>query len=126
MLQLRAGFHPGATAGLLLVNAGLGPAVLTGTVLTFDGMRLGAFNETNVNTVRETFAVRPSATTFGGREFLAGDYERYLLSVSSYDPDRHAEFAALIRERINIEIHYESLYGGERLVAVWPPNRGTT
>jgi hypothetical protein len=123
VLQLRDSFHPGATAGLRLVNAGLGPAVLTGTALTIDGNPLGAFNEVNVNKVRDTLAVRPSATTFGGQEFLAKDYDRHLLSVTPYDPDRHAEFADLLRGRIRVEIHYQSLYGGQQFTATWPAAR---
>jgi hypothetical protein len=124
LLQLRPGFHPGATAGLRLVNAGLGPALLTNTVLTFDGKTLGAFNETNVDKVRDTLAMRPSATTFGHQEFLATDYDRHLLSIGPYDPDQHAEFVDLLRKRIHVEIHYESLYGGEKFTAAWP-NRDT-
>lgn len=125
LLQMRLGFRRGATSGLRLVNAGLGPAVLIGTVLTVDGKPIGAFDETNVNKVRDTLAVRPSATTFSGREFLAKDYDRYLLSVDSYDPDRHREFTDLLRDRLSLEIHYESLYGGQRFTAVWAPDRET-
>ena len=123
LLQLRLELHPGTTAGLRLVNAGLGPAVLTGTDFTVDGRRLGAFDETNVNEVRDTLAVRPSATTLGGPGVLAKDYDRHLLSVAAYDPDGHREFADLLRTRLELRIHYESLYGGERFTVKWPPAR---
>jgi hypothetical protein len=66
-------------SGLQLVNAGLGPAVITRTVLTVDNKELGEFNEANVNGVRDALGIRPrpAAVTFGGRVFLTTDYQRY-------------------------------------------------
>jgi hypothetical protein len=40
-LELRVGLRQGSTAGLQLINAGLGPAAITKTVLTLDGDPLG-------------------------------------------------------------------------------------
>jgi hypothetical protein len=54
----------GRTAGLQLHNAGLGPAVITRTVLTLDGELLGDFGEASVNVLRCKLSVRPAAVTF--------------------------------------------------------------
>jgi hypothetical protein len=39
------------------------------------------------------------------------------LRVEDYDPAAHGEFADLLRRRLSVEIHYESLYGGEKFMA---------
>ncbi len=41
-LELRAGLRQGGTAGLQLINAGLGPAAITKTVLALDVSHLGS------------------------------------------------------------------------------------
>jgi hypothetical protein len=111
-LELRFGLPQGRRAGLQLINAGLGPAAITRTVLTLDGEPLGEFSEVNVNTLRSKLLVRPAAVTFR-KTILATDYDQFLLSVESFDQAEHAEFADLLRHRLGLEIHYESLYGGE-------------
>ena len=111
-LELRVNLSQGHTAGLQLINAGLGPAVITGTVLTLDGQPLGEFGETSVNVLRGKLSVRPAAVTFR-RTILAADYDQFLLSIDPFDRAEHAEFADLLRHRLGLEIHYESLYGGE-------------
>ena len=118
ILELTTIFHVGDTAGLRLTNFGLGPAAIIGSSLTFDGKQLGEFSEANVNEVRDTLSIRPSATTLGGRPFLNTGYGEYLLSVKSYDPQLHGEFYELVRRRLQVEIQYESLYGGERFRTV--------
>jgi hypothetical protein len=99
-------------AGLQLINAGLGPAAITRTVLTLDGEPLGEFSEASVNVLRSKLSVRPAAVTFR-RTILAADYDQFLLSIDPFDRTEHAEFADLLRHRLGLEIHYESLYGGE-------------
>ena len=93
-------FKIGATAGLDLCNTGLGPAAVTNTSLSFDGKPLGQFDESNVNVVRAALSVRPSAVTLGGQHFLNTNYNRFLLSIESYDPDQNHEFHELIRHRL--------------------------
>ena len=84
LLELRTSFHPGRTAGLQLVNAGLGPAVITGSTLRLKGAQLGPFDEATVNQVRERLeTVWPSAVTFGPGSILATDYDRYLLAPTA-------------------------------------------
>ena len=41
-LELQVALQQGSKAGLRLINAGLGPAAITGTVLTLDGEQLNA------------------------------------------------------------------------------------
>ena len=120
-LELRVGLSQGRRAGLQLINAGLGPAAITRTVLTLDGEPLGEFSEASVNVLRSKLSVRPAAVTFR-RTILAADYDQFLLSIDSFDRTEHAEFADLLRHRLGMEIHYESLYGGEGYKAERKPH----
>jgi hypothetical protein len=107
-LELRVGLSQGRTAGLQLIHTGLGPAAITSTVLTLDGPR-------------GRLSVPPAAITFR-KTILATDYDQFLLSVEPFDRTEHAEFADLLRRRLGLEIHYESLYGGEGYKAEWNPH----
>lgn len=111
-LELRVGLRQGHLAGIQLINAGLGPAAITKTVLTLDGESLGEFGEASVNMLRSKLSIRPAAVTFR-KTILATDYDQFLLSVDPFDRTEHAEFADLIKHRLGLEIHYESLYGAE-------------
>jgi hypothetical protein len=123
LLELHTSFHPGGTAGLRLVNVGLGPAILTGTDLAVDGRRVGEFDEANVNELRDWLGLdpRPSAVTFARTGFLATDYDRFLLGVDDFDPDVHVHFVHLVRRKLRLEIRYESLYGGMTYSTVHEP-----
>ena len=111
-LELRVGLPQGGKAGLQLINAGLGPAAITRTVVSLDGQSLGEYGEESVNVLRSKLSVRPSAVTFR-KTLLAADYDQFLLNIEPFDRAEHAEFADLLRHRLGLEIHYESLYGGE-------------
>ena len=129
LLNLGTSFRSGSRAGLLLTNVGLGPAAITKTILTFDGKPLGEFSERNVNIVRSIFekerSIRPHATTLGSRgtRFLGKDYQEYLLFVEPYNSQEHQAFCDLVRNRIKLLIHYESLYGGEDFTEPHPHTR---
>jgi hypothetical protein len=56
------------------------------------------------------------------KTILAADYDQFLLSVESFDRTEHAEFADLLRHRLGMEVHYESLYGGEGYKTVRTPH----
>ena len=120
-LALGVSLSQGGTAGLRLSNAGLGPAAITRTILTLDGESLGEYGEESVNVLRGKLSVRPAAVTFR-KTILAADYDQFLLRVGPFDRTEHAEFADLLRHRLGLEIHYESLYGGEDYKAEWPPH----
>jgi hypothetical protein len=124
-LELRVGLSQGSTAGLQLRNAGLGPAVITRTVLTLDDELLGDFGEASVSMLRSKLSVRPAAVTFR-RTILDSDYDQFLLSVESFDRTEHAEFADLLRHRLGLQIHYESLYGGEGYKTERTPHPGSS
>ncbi len=84
---------------------------------------LGGWDEPGVDRMRDGLAVRPAAVTFAsGGCHLATDYDEFLLSIDDYDPDRHAEFWDLVRRRLSVEIHYDSLYGGEGYRTVSNPS----
>lgn len=124
-LELRVGWRQGHAAGLQLINAGLGPAVITRTVLTLDGESLGEFSEASVNMLRSKLSIRPAAVTFR-KTVLATDYDQFLLSIEPFDPTKHAEFADLVKYRLGMEIHYESLYGGEDYKTERKPHSGSS
>ena len=115
----------GSRAGLQLINAGLGPAAITRTILTLDGEPLGEFSEASVNMLRGKLSVRPAAVTFR-KPILATGYDQFLLSVEPFDRTGHAEFADLVRHRLGLEIYYESLYGGEDYKTEWKPKPATS
>ena len=62
--------------------------------------------------LRSKLSIRPAAVPFR-KTILATDYDQFLLSVEPFDRTEHAEFADLVKYRLGMEIHYESLYGGE-------------
>ncbi|MFF4948219.1 hypothetical protein [Streptomyces chattanoogensis] len=121
ILQLHRSWHAGGRAGIRLINSGLGPAVIVDSTLTVDDEVIGAWNKLSVDRVRDRLSVRPSAVTFSQGEVIAIDYEQYLLSVASYDPQNHDEVEDLINRRLTLKIRYESLYGGEGYTTVLRP-----
>lgn len=121
VLQFRTGFRQGSRAGLSLVNVGLGPAEIRSSSVILDGKVIGPFGKPSIDVVRaELTGRRPSASTFTNRAFLARDYSEYLLSLEDFDKVDDQEFAALINERLRIELVYDSLYGGEGFTVSWP------
>ena len=119
LLGLTTIFPVGGTAGLRLTNSGLGPARITNTRLMVDGKSRGDFSRPSVDELRSDLSVRPHATTLGGHPFLDTGYEQFLLSVDPYDPSLHTEFRDLIERHLQLEIQYDSIYGGERFTAVY-------
>ena len=123
-------FRAGGTAGLRLVNSGLGPARIISSQLWLGDEKFGQFNQPNVDAFRdrlkrEGLPVRPHATTLGEKPFLPADYREFLLSFDHYDPSRHGEFARLIQDQLRLEIQYESIYG-QRVTVFYPsPERAS-
>jgi hypothetical protein len=114
ILQIRKEFPAGERGGLRVTNVGLGPAAITRTELWLDGVLVGGTDRAGVDRVRENLpGPRPWAVNIGAGAYLATDYDQYLLSVGSYEPDRHEAFVDLVRHRLRIRITYDSLYGGE-------------
>jgi hypothetical protein len=116
LLQLRSVFVPGQTAGLKVVNSGLGPAIVTGTRVWLDGQALGPWNKETSRQVRENMDPRPrAATLFDGMGVPSGHFH-FLLGVDAYSTTEHGEFRRLVEQRVDVEIRYDSLYGGEGFV----------
>ncbi|MFH8405822.1 hypothetical protein ACH4FX_13740 [Streptomyces sp. NPDC018019] len=121
MIQLRHSWYEGRTAGIRLVNSGLGPAVVVDSTLTVDGTVIGAWNKSNADRIRAHLSVRPHAVTFDHGQVLATDFDQYLLSVADFNRSEHAEIEDLITRRLTLTIRYESLYGGEHYTAALRP-----
>ncbi|MFI8486407.1 hypothetical protein [Streptomyces rubrogriseus] len=103
--------------GLKIVNAGLGPAVVTRSAALLDGEVAGEWNREVKPALfapglwPKTYSLRAGSVVLAGQEtFLV------LLESDGTDAngsDRLGEFWALIDRRLVIEVEYESLYGGE-------------
>lgn len=121
LLQLRHVRRDG-WAGLQLVNCGLGPAIITQTILELDGNAAGGWNWTDVRglyamcdpPLKETASL--ALTTLSDGRVIPVGYDDSLFGLSDYDPySDPMGFWKVLRGRIYLEIHYESLYG-ERFV----------
>jgi hypothetical protein len=86
-------------AGHQLINTGLGPALITKTILTHDSNSLGEFSQTSVNMLRNKLSIRPAAATFR-RTILATEYDHFLLSIEPVNRTKNAEFADLVTQRL--------------------------
>ncbi|WP_225851255.1 hypothetical protein [Streptomyces sp. HPF1205] len=125
-LVMRATRTHEGRAGIRLFNAGLGPAVITASSLVLDGTLLGGWREAEVNSVRGLFPYRPGSSVFEDGAIVPTGYDAFLLSVTAYDPTVHGDFWHLIRNRLTLILEYESLYGGEKLRAVFGPHQDVT
>lgn len=120
LLVLQRTLVPGSVAGLRLTNSGLGPAVITSTVVRVDGEKIGPWSKATADRIRTTLGPWPTVMTFREPQYLATGYDEYLLRLSDYRRD-HVEFTELISHRLYLEIRYESLYGGEDFRATLTP-----
>ncbi|WP_329174182.1 hypothetical protein [Streptomyces sp. NBC_01477] len=122
LIQVRqVRLKPDRRAGLLAVNAGLGPALVTSTEVYYDGTHLGQWN---LSAFHHVFAGAPRepviSALFTGSTLLPGN-KTYLLLLDPFDDTTDAWFWEIVANRLRIEIHYESLYGGEDFHAAPPP-----
>ncbi|MCX5343964.1 hypothetical protein [Streptomyces atratus] len=108
-------------AGIELINAGLGPAIVTRALVYLDGEHIGEWTKP---TFERVLSQAPDGVQkyalFGGAVLLSGQ-SVFLLRLASFDRDQHADFGDLILRRLRIEIHYESLYGGEDFISASAP-----
>ncbi|MER5845986.1 hypothetical protein ABT126_02510 [Streptomyces sp. NPDC002012] len=112
--------YEGTEAGLNVVNAGLGPAIVTSSVVWLDGEAVGQWDYHTQQRILSSFPTRPKAHSLRpGAVVLAGQ-TIFLLSLDEFSDDEHGWFWDLITRRMVIEVRYESLYGGEGL-SVTPP-----
>lgn len=112
--------YEGTEAGLRLTNAGLGPAIVTGSVVRLDGEVIGQWDYHTQQRIRELLPTSPKAHSLRpGAVVLAGQ-STFLLSLDEFSEDQHGWFWELVTRRLVIEVRYESLYGGENFM-VKPP-----
>jgi hypothetical protein len=112
LLHLGIALVPGRVAGFVLSNVGLGPAIVIRTTVWLDGTPIGAWDRKNARLVRNGIDPRPWVSTLEDQCLRPG-YKDFLIEVDSYDQRLHSSYRDLIDSRLDIEIHYESLYGGE-------------
>ncbi|MFE3830902.1 hypothetical protein [Streptomyces sp. NPDC059092] len=112
--------YEGTNAELRVVNAGLGPAIVTTSVVRLDGEPVGQWDYHTQHSILSSFPTRPKAYSMRpGAVVLAGQSVT-LLSLDEFSDEQHGWFWDLITRRLVIEIRYESLYGGENF-SVTPP-----
>ncbi|MFG3530714.1 hypothetical protein ACGF8B_28870 [Streptomyces sp. NPDC047917] len=105
---------------LSVVDAGLGPAIVTSSVVRLDGEAIGQRDYHTQQRVVSLFPTESKAHSLRpGAVVLAGQ-STCLLSLAGFGEDENDWFWDLITRRLVIEIVYESLYGGANF-AVTPP-----
>jgi len=123
LLQIRQTKVPAEhKAGIRVVNAGLGPAIVTNTVVRLDGTEVGQWDLQTRDRISGSLPVQPSVflhTLRPGSVVLAGQ-SVFLLLLQPFSADADGWFWELATRRLMIEIHYESLYGGENFTALPP------
>lgn len=121
LLQMRrVKAYEGTEAGLSVINAGLGPAIVTSSFVRLDGEAMGQWDFHTQQRVLSPLPTRPKAHSLRpGAVVLAGQ-STFLLSLDEFSADQHDWFWELITRRLVIEVRYESLYGGENFM-VTPP-----
>ncbi|WP_399885382.1 hypothetical protein ACGH7X_14520 [Streptomyces sp. BBFR51] len=116
LLQIRR-IRQDDLVGLKLVNAGLGPAVVTRSVVLLDGVVAGEWNREVKPAVfapglwPKTYSLRAGSVVLAGQETFLVRLES--AGTDASDSDRLQEFWGLVDRRLVIEVEYESLYGGE-------------
>ncbi|WP_211280152.1 hypothetical protein [Streptomyces lushanensis] len=120
LVMRRVKGHEERKVGVLLINAGLGPAIVTNSVVLLDGEHVGQWNYHTQERVLASLPVRPSAYSLRpGAVVLAGQ-SAFLLHLDECGEDERDWFWELITRRLVIEIRYESLYGGENFKTAPP------
>ncbi|WP_188197212.1 hypothetical protein [Nonomuraea sp. SYSU D8015] len=114
LLQLNLRTVEGEVSGIELQNIGLGPAIITGTRAWLDGHDLGAWNRVTSRQARAGIVPRPGASSLSDGMGIPSGESMFLLSMDAWNRTKHGAFRKLIEQRIEFEIQYESLYGGER------------
>jgi hypothetical protein len=107
--------RPEGHIGLKVINAGLGPAVITDTVVRWDGVVVGQWDRGSWDLMFGADEQYQKYSLRRGSVVLVGQ-ATFLVRFDSDDPDRLGRFYDRIRNRVVIDIHYESVYGGEKFM----------
>lgn len=108
-------------AGLQVINAGLGPAIVTNTVVRLDGEEIGHWHHHTQLRVAESMPVKPKVYSLRPGAVVVAGQTTFLLHLEEFSEDEHGWFWDLVTRRLVIEIHYDSLYGGENFRTTTPP-----
>ncbi|QNP72511.1 hypothetical protein IAG44_25865 [Streptomyces roseirectus] len=102
--------------GYYLTNAGLGPAVVTRTVVHWDGRPVGEWKRPAWDLM---FADDERVQKFAFRrgDVLVAGETVFLVLYETDDVEQLVRFHDRIKARLVIDVHYESVYGGEGFVA---------
>ena len=112
LLQFRRTWGFDRPAGILLINYGLGPAIVTRTLVELDGEAVGRWDYATAEALRADLPRRPRATTFDIGGAIPVDEVAEVLVLSEYDKRRHDDwFWDLVAHRLHFVVEYESLYG---------------
>jgi hypothetical protein len=99
--------------GLKIRNVGLGPAVIVSTAVRLDGNPVGSWDrETFTRLVGANKPVPALSSLYDKAVIPAGD-EQFLMYIDPFSRKRHSWFWQLLAHRLDLEVRYESLYGGE-------------
>lgn len=116
LLQLQIVLKPGERSGFRLTNKGLGPAIITSTRAWLDDLLVGPWQRSTAVRVRNNMNPLPRVATFQETFALEAGYEAFLVWTDDYNYETHAQLRRLVESRLDLEIRYESLYGGEDFV----------
>ncbi|WP_395570866.1 hypothetical protein [Streptomyces sp. BK79] len=111
LLQIRR-IRQDGLVGLKLVNAGLGPAVVTRSAVLLDGVVAGEWSR-EVKEILFSPGLWPKSYSLRAGSVVLAGQETFLVSLDGDDAGRLQEFWSLLDRRLVIEVEYESLYGGE-------------
>lgn len=103
----------GTEGGLILVNHGLGPAVITGSSVTFDGQLLGPWTLETFDQIKGDLPLTPKVVTVRPDNVIPAGTNIYLLRLDNFNVVEHAWFWTLITDRLRFEIKYSSIYGDD-------------
>lgn len=124
ILRFSSGYvGPDNTVGLRLENSGLGPAIVVKSEVWLDGTSLGSYSRESSDRLKdEVPTLGVQSTTIESGTVLEQRFVANLLSVDDFEWGRvdQMSFFTLVHERLRLEIRYESIYGGEGLVARFP------
>ncbi|WP_189190504.1 hypothetical protein [Streptomyces albiflavescens] len=121
LLQLRhRKWYDDHKAGLRVINAGLGPAIVTNTVVRLDGVEIGQWNIETIDRITAPLPARPKTYTLRPGAVVVAGQSIFLFYLEHFSEDEHDWFWDLVARRLVVEVTYESLYGGENFKAVPP------
>ncbi|WP_306321458.1 MULTISPECIES: hypothetical protein [unclassified Streptomyces] len=115
ILQIRR-IHEDGRVGLQMINAGLGPAIVTDTVVRLNGEVVGRWNRDVKSRIFEDSAW-PMTYSLGQGTVVLNGQQTFLVRYDSDAPDRLERVWDLVSRRLTIDVQYESVYGGERFTA---------